>query len=148
MRHIPRFYVTADLSDGAEVALDVEQMHHAHVVLRADIGDTVRLFNGRDGEWNCRISNPKKNIVMCCNREREQRIERGTSVICPLINPNKLSVLLEKITELGVTNIFPIITQYTQYKDFNKRKAEQIIIHACEQSGRLTLPKLHDVAQL
>lgn len=148
MKHVPRFYVTSDLRSGEEITLDVEQMHHAHVVLRADIGDAVRVFNGRDGEWNCRISNLKKNTVVCSNQEREQRTEQGTSVVCPLINPNKFSVLIEKITELGVTNIFPIITQYTQYKDLNKRKAEQIIIHACEQSGRLTLPQLHDVAKL
>ena len=148
MRHIPRFYVTASLKDGAEITLDAEQMHHAHVVLRMDIEDTVRVFNARDGEWNCRISNPKKNTVECCNQEKEQREERGTSIVCPLINPNKFSILLEKVTELGITNIFPIITQYTQYKDFNRRKVEQIIIHACEQSGRLTLPKLHDAAKL
>ena len=148
MKHIPRFYVTSVLDNDREVTLDAEQMHHAHIVLRAEVGDIVRVFNGKDGEWNCRISNLKKNTVVCSNLERAQREEKGTTVICPLINPNRFSILLEKITELGVTNIIPVITQYCQYKDFNRRKAEQIIIHACEQSGRLTLPKLCDVVKL
>ena len=148
MKHIPRFYVPTVLGDNQEVTLDSEQMHHAHVVLRAEVGDIVRVFNARDGEWNCKILNPKKNTVVCCNREKEQREEKGATVVCPLINPNRFAILLEKVTELGVANIIPVVTQYCQYKGFKCRKAEQIVIHACEQSGRLTLPKLHDVVKL
>lgn len=148
MKHIPRFYVTAPLANGNGVHLAPDQMHHASVVLRLEVGDAVRVFNGRDGEWSCEITNLKKNTVVCRELLKKQTSELGTTIICPLINPNKFSILLEKVTELGVTDIVPIITQYTQYKDFNRRKAEQIIIHACEQSGRLTLPQLHDVVKL
>ena len=59
-----------------------------------------------------------------------------------------MSILLEKITEIGVTEIIPIISQYTQQRKFNKEKAEQILIGASEQSGRLDVPKLHEVQVL
>ena len=66
MKHIPRFYVNLPLNSDADIKLDQDQMHHAHVVLRLDHGDTVRVFNEQYGEWSCLISDTKKNIVTCC----------------------------------------------------------------------------------
>lgn len=59
-----------------------------------------------------------------------------------------MSFLLEKVTELGATDIVPVVSQYTQQKKFNKEKAEQIVINASEQCGRLSIPKIREPQNL
>lgn len=110
MKHVPRFYVNSSLAVNNEIILDREQMHHAHVVLRLACGDEVRVFNGIDGEWACKISDVKKCVIVCDKQIRPQTTEKGAIVACALINPNHFSFLIEKITELGVVEIIPVIT--------------------------------------
>ncbi len=148
MKHIPRFFITDEVSLNSDAQISSEQMFHATKVLRLKEGDKVRIFNNISGEWECSIKNIKKNIITPEKLIREPREEPGPSIACALINPNKFSILIEKITELGVQNIYPIITDYTQHKTFNKQKVSQIIVQACEQSGRLTIPQIHEVVKL
>lgn len=148
MKHIPRFYIDCELTEGSAVVMSRAQMHHAANVLRLKVGDTVRIFNEKCGEWNCKISDIKKCEVICISLFKETRIENGSILACCLINPNRMWIMMEKVTELGVSEIVPIISQYTQHQNFNHEKARQIIIGACEQSGRMTAPKLADVVKL
>lgn len=148
MKHIPRFFVESEIVCGGDVSISPEQMFHANKVLRLKEEDNVRIFNSISGEWECSIKNVKKNLVTPLKLLREPCDEIGPSIACALINPNKFSIMIEKITELGVQNIYPIITDYTQYKTFNKQKVNQIIIQACEQSKRLTVPKIHKIVKL
>ena len=148
MKHIPRFFVENEIVCGAEASISPEQMFHANKVLRLKENDNVRIFNNISGEWECSIKSVKKNLVVPLKLLREPRDEPGPSIACALINPNKFSIMIEKITELGVQNIYPIITDYTQYKTFNKQKVRQIIIQACEQSRRLTVPKIYEAVKL
>ncbi|GHU14212.1 ribosomal RNA small subunit methyltransferase E [Alphaproteobacteria bacterium] len=148
MRHIARFFVEHQLHEEAEVTLADHQMHHASNVLRLEKKDQIILFNGYSGEWNCEIIDVKKRRVRCINILREQIEEKGPMLAISLINPAKMSLLLEKTTELGVSEIIPIISQYTQHKKFNTEKARSIVIGAAEQSRRMTAPKIHDPVEL
>ena len=149
MRHVPRFYVNCELKEDGPVVLTAAQMHHAANVLRLKIGDTVRVFNEKSGEWHCEIYDVKKCSLGCVSLFKERRTdEDGPILACCLINPNRMPILLEKVTELGVSEIIPVISQYTQYKHFNYDKTMQTIIGACEQSGRISVPKLANIVKL
>jgi 16S rRNA (uracil1498-N3)-methyltransferase len=152
-RHIPRFYFKQEdtkVAEGEFVKINQAQMHHAANVLRLRVGDTVKIFNKEIGEWECAIHDVKKCLLKCTNQKIPPCNDTQTGIIAAfsLINPARMSILLEKITEIGVTEIIPIISQYTQQRKFNKEKAEQILIGASEQSGRLDVPKLHEVQVL
>ncbi|MDR3179280.1 MAG: 16S rRNA (uracil(1498)-N(3))-methyltransferase [Holosporaceae bacterium] len=142
MKHIARFYALHKLSAHAEVSLDNRQMHHAIHVLRLKKNDDVIMFNEHSGEWHCQIIDEKKTSVKCISILRNAMAEKGPVLAISLINPVKMSLLLEKTTELGVTKIIPVISQYTQYKNFNLKKAENIVIGASEQSRRMTIPQI------
>ena len=151
--HIPRFYLKEEDVEAAEgdiIKINQAQMHHAANVLRLGVGDTVKIFNKKIGEWECAIHDVKKCLLKCTNQKIPLCNEAQTEIIAAfsLINPARMSILLEKITEIGVTEIIPIISQYTQQRKFNKEKAQQILIGASEQSGRLDVPKLHEVQVL
>lgn len=148
MKHIPRFYVDAFLDVGNAVTLSTAQMHHAFSVLRVSEGDVVHVFNENFGEWQAHVSNRKKGSVVCDNLLIKPKIEKGPCLACCIINPNRFSMVLEKATELGVTEIIPIISQFSQYRTLNKDKCMQTIISAVEQSCRLSIPNLSDVVHL
>jgi 16S rRNA (uracil1498-N3)-methyltransferase len=140
--------VEADLAEGRAVFLSPDQMHHASNVLRLKTEDLVRVFNARCGEWNCKIVDVKKRCVEIQSLFCNSRIEEGPRVACSLINAKRFDFFLEKATELGVSEIIPIISQYTQHKDLNRLKAEQKIILACEQSRRLSIPVLKETIMI
>ncbi len=148
MRHIPRFFFSDEIRPNIFITLSAEQIHHACKVLRLKKGDEIHIFNSQNGEWRCFISNIKNNEICVKELMKFPINELGPSIACALINPNKFFFMLEKITELGVMNIIPLITDFTQYRHFNLKKAEQIIIQACEQSRRLSIPKLHKILSL
>lgn len=61
--HIPRFYLKeegVEVAEGDFVKISQIQMHHAANVLRLKVGDTVKIFNGKIGEWECLIQDVKK----------------------------------------------------------------------------------------
>ena len=53
-----RLYVTASLAAGESVQASAAQAHYLATVMRRSAGDTVRVFNGRDGEFSGRIEDP------------------------------------------------------------------------------------------
>ncbi|MDR1236562.1 MAG: 16S rRNA (uracil(1498)-N(3))-methyltransferase [Holosporaceae bacterium] len=148
MKHIPRFYKDADLGENRQVLLSPDQTHHAANVLRLAKGNPVRVFNSRCGEWNCEIFDPKKGCVEIMSLFRKNEAEEGPIIACSLINPKRFDFFLEKATELGISEIIPIVSAYTQYREFNVQKAEQKIILACEQCGRLSVPGLNNIMKI
>src|SRR5215468_1629852 len=62
-----RLYVTGDLGKGEAVTLDEGQAHYLLHVLRAQAGNRVLLFNGRDGEWQAEITQAgKRGVTATC----------------------------------------------------------------------------------
>ncbi|MBR1734095.1 MAG: 16S rRNA (uracil(1498)-N(3))-methyltransferase [Alphaproteobacteria bacterium] len=128
--------------------LSPQQMHHAINVLRLKIGDSVKVFNENICEWKCVIYDVKKCLVQAVSKipTFEENIQL---IVCfSLIHPNRMSFLLEKVTELGATCIIPIISQYTQQKTINIERAKQILVSASEQCNRITIPKIYEPQKL
>lgn len=148
MKHIPRFFVQGELYADKTLEISSDQMHHATRVLKIPINGIVKCFNGKFGEWKCEVVNINKQMVKCIQPIEKNISCHGPIIACAIINHVRFFWMLEKATELGVSEIIPVITQYTQYKKFNTDKAMQIIQHASEQCGRLDLPVLHPAIEL
>lgn len=148
MKHIPRFFTDNSLDFGEVINLSPAQIHHAFSVLRLSEHDVIHVFNERFGEWIAHVNNSKKGTVICDNIWAKPRTEKGPRLACCLINPNRFSMVLEKATELGVREIIPVISQFSQHRTINKDKCMQTIISAAEQCRRLTIPKLAEVISL
>lgn len=150
---IPRLYTQETLKIHALIDLDEYQTHYARNVLRLTSGSIIRLFNGKEGEWSASIKEmSKKRITLQC-MENIRAQEKGHEVILiqALIKPARFAFLLEKVTELGITKILPVITDFTQIRKINLQRMQLQLIEASEQSERLSVPeisapqKLHDV---
>ena len=144
IRLTTRLYNNDDLSQGVAVAVSPEQAHYLQNVMRLKVGDIVRLFNERGGEWHCVIDTVSKRSLYLVARERLRlpAPEPDVWLCCAPIKKAHFDYMIEKATELGVAVIQPILTARTQIREVNVERARSIAIEAAEQSERLSIPDM------
>lgn len=148
---LSRFFIDAPLSLGQH-ELPEAQAHYIGRVLRHAAGDAVQLFDGSGQEFRGELIEVGKKAVRVDLREaldglRESplRIHLGQG----LSRGERMDWAIQKATELGATEITPIISERCEVrlKDerADKRLAHwrQVAISACEQCGRSVLPTIH-----
>lgn len=147
----PRLYVNADLRPGASVLLPGDQAHYLKNVMRAAAGSSVRLFNGRDGEWHGVIDtlDKKKAELSLQSQTREQPAQRRlVHLLFAPIKKTRMEWLIEKAVELGATDLHPVLTNHTEVRDINHERTQAQIVEAAEQCERLDIPRLHGIRPL
>ena len=151
MRNI-RIYIDTPLAVSATVILPEEASHHLLRVLRCRRNDDITLFNGHGGSYTGKISSDstRKVEVEILGFEPETSepalfITLGLGISRSL----HMDYAIQKSVELGVSAIVPLFTERSNVKLDHKRAEtrlqhwEKITIHACEQSGRNTVPVLY-----
>jgi 16S rRNA (uracil1498-N3)-methyltransferase len=141
-----RLHVTTDLAAGLSIGLDPAQAHHVKAVLRLASGDTVALFNGRDGEWLGRVDGVGKGwcSVALQERLRPQADEGDLWLAFAPIKRARIDFLVEKATELGVSELRPVYTERTIVDRVNLDRLRANAVEAAEQTERLTVPALRE----
>jgi 16S rRNA (uracil1498-N3)-methyltransferase len=139
-----RLYLPVSLEAGGQVTLNKEQSHYLAQVLRKKEGDYVRLFNGRDGEWQAVITLAgKKEVILRVEALlRSQLPVPDIWLVFAPIKNDPLAFMVEKATELGVSAFHPVFTDRTVVHRVNAAKLEANMREAAEQSERLTVPSL------
>jgi 16S rRNA (uracil1498-N3)-methyltransferase len=128
--------------------LSAENLRHVVQVLRMKINDTFLLTDGNGLECiatiaeinkkNCFINITQKNIIPYKKPEVNLAIAFTK-------NNNRMEWLLEKITEIGITNIYPLQTKRAEQLYLKKDRLQHILVSAMCQSKQYYLPILHDV---
>jgi 16S rRNA (uracil1498-N3)-methyltransferase len=143
-KSFPRLYVTADLRPHGTLTLEREQTNYLVTVLRMKAGDSVVLFNGRDGAWLAKVTDPHRKavtlelVVQTAHQTPPSDLWYG---FAPL-KTGRLDYVVQKATEMGVGAIQPVITRYTQTSKLKAEKLEANIIEAAEQCEVLSVPAL------
>lgn len=147
---LPRLYIDALLAEGDPVGLSAEQAHYFRTVLRRQDGDEIRMFNGRDGEWVCRLGEmgKKGGVAVPQDQIRAQpEATRGVHLYFAPIKKTRMEWMIEKAVELGATDLHPVITQNTEVREINAERTRQQIIEAAEQCERMDVPVLHEAVK-
>ena len=146
-----RFYVNLPLSIGP-IILDGPEAHHLATVCRLRPGAEVCLFNGDGCQYPARITHAARrevtlDIVRMEKPERE--LPFTLEVAAPLPKGDRAQFLLEKLTELGVTQFVPLLCQYsnTHPREAKRDKLERYVIEASKQCGRNSLMKISDLTK-
>ena len=145
-----RLFMDAPLGAGVAVPLDEGQAHYLIHVMRAKVGGRVALFNGRDGDWLAEIASVAKRGVIL-NGLSQTRMQAGEPDVWLCFAPVKKTpsdYLVQKATELGASALWPIFTARTIVSRINQERLRANVVEAAEQSGRLTLPAIHEAASL
>lgn len=142
---VRRIYIDSILSSNIKIdAKNKLLLNRIKIVLRAKVGDQYRLFNSVDGEFLAEVTNiTKKEIVFLVKTKlREVEKEPKLEILIPQIKQERLKWLVEKSTELGVTNITFFRSVRTQKEAINIDKIISYAISASEQSERVNIPEV------
>ena len=146
---LTRSHLDAPMKIGAEVALPEDVAAHLLRVLRLQIGDACVLFNGDGHDYDARITHLGKRearaqIVAARRIENESPLR--ITLLQGIARGEKMDWILQKATELGIVRILPATSDRSEVK-LDEQRAEKrlahwrgIVISACEQSGRATVP--------
>ncbi|MBB4130570.1 16S rRNA (uracil(1498)-N(3))-methyltransferase [Xanthomonas sp. 3075] len=159
---LTRSHVAQALQCDQEVLLPEESANHLLRVLRLREGDACILFNGDGSDYHARITLAGKREARALV-ERAERLCNESPLRITLIQGiargEKMDLILQKATELGVAAIVPVNAERTEVKldpaRMEKRVAHwrSVVVSACEQSGRACVPTvaapagLQDAAQ-
>lgn len=113
--------------------------------MRRGVGDIIRLFNGRDGEWAATLVEATKRGIrlQVTAALRRQAPEPDLWLVISIIKREALEWAVEKATELGASAIFPVVTARSQPARPNPDRLRLIATEAAEQCERLTVPQVH-----
>jgi 16S rRNA (uracil1498-N3)-methyltransferase len=145
-----RLYVEDPLSENQQINLHESQSHYVQKVMRLKRADLILLFNGKDGEWQARITNLEKKttgLVLLSQLQPQPRQGNLCLLFSPL-KPKRQEFLVEKATELGVSCLWPIRCERTSVPKVNLEKIRAQVREAAEQCGRLDVPEIKDLTPL
>lgn len=141
-RSFPRLFVEHPLGEGEHVVLGREQTNYLIAVLRMKAGDSVVLFNGRDGAWLARIAGTSRKavqlelMVQTAHQTPPSDLWYG---FAPL-KTGRLDYVVQKATEMGAGIIQPVITRFTQLARLKPEKLRANVVEAAEQCEVLSIP--------
>jgi 16S rRNA (uracil1498-N3)-methyltransferase len=139
---------------GGKAVLDGDEARHLARVLRARVGDTVTLFDGRGRAWQARVTRIARDTVELETVE-PSTVERAAgepteatppagprlTLAVALPKGERQKWLVEKLTELGVARLVPLETArgVAEATASAAARLERQVIEACKQCGRDTL---------
>ena len=146
-----RFYCSAKLGPGAVLDLPDNAAHHATRVLRLKAGDTVTLFNGDGHDYRCELLRVGKDGVSA-KILAQSAVARESTLQVTLAQcisaGDRMDFTLQKAVELGITRIQPLAAERSVVK-LNGERADKrvqhwqnVVVSACEQSGRAVVPEV------
>ncbi len=136
----PRLFVDAALATGETVALERSQSNYLGNVLRLSAGDTILVFNGRDGEWQASITGRKRpdSLRIVTQTRPQDRLPDLACIFAPLKHA-RLDYMVQKAVEMGASSLQPVFTRFTQVARVNGERMRANVIEAAEQCGILSL---------
>ena len=145
-----RLYFSGKLSLKNPVKLENKQVHYLINVMRKKKDDTLLIFNGVDGEYIAKISQIyKKYITLTIVKKiRDVEAEIDLWILFAPVKKVPTEYIIQKATELGVSKIFPVITDQTIIKKINLKRMRDIATEASEQCERLTIPEIFDLKKM
>jgi len=145
----PRLFVDAPLGEGTTVALERDQSNYLGNVLRLSAGDTILVFNGRDGEWRASIAGRKRpdSLTIAAQTRPQDRLPDLAYVFAPLKHA-RLDYMVQKAVEMGAASLQPVLTRFTQVSRVNGERMRANVIEAAEQCGILSLASVADPVPL
>lgn len=147
-----RFYIREKIGSKATLTISYpELVNQLKRVFRLTHGNDVVLFDNSGFDFFAKIHEyGHGNITFSILKSQENTIlpSREIYLFASIIKKDNFEWIAEKTTELGVSHIIPIISERSEKKNLNIERLEKIIIEASEQSGRGTIPILHEIMDL
>ena len=145
-----RLYVDQPLGPGQSVALSREQAHYLFGVMRLSEGDSLLVFNGRDGEWRSGVVKAGKRggILSCDEATVAQGAPPDLWLLFAPIKKARTDFIVEKAVEMGVARLLPVQTEFTNSERIRRDRLQAHAVEAAEQCGATYVPEVADISRL
>jgi 16S rRNA (uracil1498-N3)-methyltransferase len=151
MKTTARLYIPGPIPAGGDLLLPADRSHYASRVLRLRANDDVVLFDGSGSEFAASVRKISRDgVTVQVGEARERNVESPLEIclIQGISRGERMDMVVQKATELGVTRIAPVFTEFSIVR-LDADKAEKRVQHwlkiaqgACEQCGRNVVPEI------
>lgn len=145
-----RLFVPHHFSDEVPVELSQAQSHYLTAVMRLGIGARIEVFNGQDAAWLAEILEPhrKKTVILPKEISTPFYPLADLWLLFAPIKKARTDFIIEKATELGVSRIQPVFTDYTNSERLRLDRLRAHAIEAAEQCGGTAVPDIVEPQKL
>lgn len=136
-----RYFIDTPLLEGARITLPKEELKHIKNVMRTKPGEAIEIINGHG-----QLATAPYGTEIVIESVQSHDIQTQNGLALALSEPKHLELVIEKGTELGITDFTIFPSQKSKLKELSLSKKERltkILISALKQSKRLHLPKIH-----
>ena len=150
---MPKFFIKEEQIDlvKKQIVLDAESSKHISKVLRQKVGDEIEISNGNMLDYICKISDISNVVTLdiISTKQSSSEFDFCVNLYQGIAKGDKMDTIIQKTTELGITNIIPIDTKFTVVKlsgdDKISKKIDRwnkIAHEAAKQSERGIMPNI------
>ncbi len=146
-----RFYTQTSIEATKFDITDRELVHQWKSVFRYNVGSQVILFDGSGTDYLCIITSLRNLGATVEIVEKNSDLAKpkiGLWLCVGIIKKDNFELVTQKITELGVAHIVPVLCERSEKKNINMERLQKIVIEASEQSGRGDIPVIHEIIDL
>ena len=145
-----RIFVNKSISSNLIIYVKEKQHHFLKNVMRIKVNDEINVFDGISGEWNSKVISISRENTALRVIENIKKMQSSSDLwlIFAPIKQNRMSIAIQKATEIGVSKIIPCFTEYTNFNKVNLKNLHQNAIEASEQSQRLDIPNIEKEVDL
>lgn len=140
-----RIYVNQPLIKNNTIVLSDADFHYIKNVIRLKENDIINVFNAKDGEFKAVLKNLTKTfakIIPLEKLDKEHGVKKNIAVLFAPLKSNNNELVIEKLTELGVNIINPVLTQHAVVRKVKLNRLQLIAKQATEQCQRLDIPEI------
>ena len=156
---MPKFFIeTENLKENEEIWLTGSDVNHIKNVLRKKVDDKINICNSdTQKNYECIIQNIEENKIICKIISETKSMSESSlniTIFQGLPKSDKMELIIQKSTELGVKTIVPVITKRTVIKLKDKDKQNKvdrwrkIAEVAAKQSGRDIIPTIENIINI
>ncbi len=118
--------------------------------MRLKPGEEVRLFNGEDGEWLCRLERQGKRDIraLCLEKTAARQLLADIDYLFAPLKSARLDYMVQKATELGVRRLCPVLCANSAVLRVKQERMEANVIEAAEQCNLVALPSVMPLVKL
>ena len=134
-----------------EYTLPEEESKHCIRVLRMRVGDELHLTDGKGNMYRCNVVSD--NVKHCVVRvvettpEYEKMTYGLTMAVAPTKNIDRFEWFLEKATEVGISEVYPLECDHSERRQIKDEREEKVITSAVKQSLKAYHPVLHPMTR-
>jgi 16S rRNA (uracil1498-N3)-methyltransferase len=142
------FFAEPDQISDNRIILDEFESKHIQYTLKKKAGDIILITDGKGNLYHAKILKLSKRVGLEYHRsEKFEKTYPEITLAVGFIRPNRLDILLEKCTEIGVSKFILFRSQFVNYISFNTERLSKILRQAVKQSLQFFLPTVTVIDQ-